>query len=121
MIKRNRSHKDQTIFVDQAPLWQKESQKKLDLKANLTGNKNLRPFYFLIAGGFLIAALYIIGVLIFKRDRTVVVPEPVFEKEILEAGPLQIRVQQLQEDLKEADPTRQTLAFPNINLEISFP
>jgi cell division protein FtsL len=112
---------DQTIFVDQAPLWQKASQKKMGLKENLTRNRNLKPFYFLMAGVFLLFSLYIILFFIPKRNRQVKTLEPSVEEESLEAHPLEQRIEALQEDLKAADPTRQTLAFPNVNLKISFP
>jgi hypothetical protein len=114
-------NKDQTIFVDQAPLWQKASQKKMGLKENLTKNKNLKPFYFLMAGVFLFFALYIILVFIPKRERQTEPVQIEVEEELLEAHPLEQRIESLQEDLKAADPTRQTLAFPNVNLKISFP
>lgn len=114
-------NKDQTVFVDEAPLWQTTSQNKIDLKDNLARNKNLRPFYFLMAGVFLLFAVYIVLIFIPKKEEISVVFEPLPEKEVLEANPLQKRVRALQEDLKVADPTRQTLAFPNVNLKISFP
>jgi hypothetical protein len=112
---------DQTIFVDQAPLWQRASQKKMGLKENLTRNRNLKPFYFLMAGVFLLFALYIILFFIPKRNNQAEIVEPSVEEELLEAHPLEQRIEVLQEDLKAADPTRQTLAFPNVNLKISFP
>ncbi|NLG06415.1 MAG: hypothetical protein GX559_01810 [Candidatus Pacebacteria bacterium] len=112
---------DQTVFVDQAPLWRKTSQNKIDLKSNLTKNKNLKPFYFLMAGTFLLLAFYIIIFYLPKREKPVVVDDPEVVEEILEADPLEQRVDQLQKDLKNADPTRQTLAFPNINFKIRFP
>lgn len=121
MAKKNIFNNDQTIFVDQAPLWQKASQNKIDLKSNLTKNKNLKPFYFLMSGIFLLFAFYIIVVYLPKREKKVVEPEPEPVQEVLEANPLKKRVKQLQNDLKDADPTRQTLAFPNINFRISFP
>lgn len=121
MAKKNLFNTDQTIFVDQAPLWQKASQNKIDLKSNLTKNKNLKPFYFMMAGIFLLFALYVIVVYLPKKEKeqAVVDPEPVIE--ILETDPLRKRVGELQNDLKLADPTRQTLAFPNINFKIRFP
>ncbi|MFA6814056.1 MAG: hypothetical protein GX943_01065 [Candidatus Pacebacteria bacterium] len=121
MARKNLFDQDQTVFVDQAPLWQKASQDKIDLKSNLTRNKNLKPFYFLMAGIFLIFAFYIIIVFLPKREKRVVLVEPEVDEEILEAHPLEQRINFLKEDLKAADPTRQTLAFPNINFEISFP
>jgi cell division protein FtsL len=121
MARNNIFNQDQTIFVDQAPLWQKTSQEKIDLKKNLTKNKNLKPFYFLMASVFLIFAFYIIVVFLPKREERVVVVEPEIEEELLEAHPLEQRINSLKEDLKDADPTRQSLAFPNINFKISFP
>jgi len=121
MAKKYRFTSNQTVFVDQAPLWQKASQNKIDLKSNLTRNKNLKPFYFLMAGVFLMFAFYIIVVYIPKREAQVAMPEPEPEEVVLEVGPLEKRVRALQDDLKAADPTRQTLAFPNINFKISFP
>ena len=121
MVRKYKYNQDQTIFVDQAPLWQKASEKKMGLKENLTRNKNLKPFYFLMAAVFLFFALYIILVFIPKRENQVKEVETVVEEEVLEAHPLEQRIKALEEDLKAADPTRQTLAFPNVNLKISFP
>ncbi|HNV44867.1 hypothetical protein KBB59_03005 [Candidatus Woesebacteria bacterium] len=119
--KKYQYNQDQTIFVDQAPLWQKASQDKIDLKKNLTGNKNLKPFYFMMAGVFLLFAFYIIVVFLPKREAQVISEEPQEQEEMLEADPLEQRIQSLKDDLRAADPTRQTLAFPNINFKISFP
>jgi len=121
MVRKNIFNQDQTIFVDQAPLWQKASQNKINLKSNLTKNKNLKPFYFLMAGIFLIFAIFIIVVFLPKREQKAAEAEPVVKEEVLEAHPLEQRINLLKEDLKAADPTRQTLAFPNINFKISFP
>jgi len=121
MSRRELFDRDQTVFVDQAPLWQKTSQKKMSLKENIRKNKNLKPFYFLMAGVFLFFALYIILVFIPKRETQPELAETEPEEVLLEAHPLEQRIEALQEDLRAADPTRQTLAFPNVNLKISFP
>jgi cell division protein FtsL len=121
MARKEIFNKDQTIFVDQAPLWQRASQKKMSLKDNLTKNRNLKPFYFLMAGVFLFFAVFIIITFMPKREKQVEVVKTETEEEPLKAHPLEQRIEFLQEDLKEADPTRQTLAFPNVNLKISFP
>ncbi len=121
MAKKYQYNQDQTVFVDQAPLWQKASQEKINLKKNLTGNRNLKPFYFMMAGLFLLFAFYIIIVFLPKREKQIVSEEVEVQEEILEADPLEQRIQSLKDDLKAADPTRQTLAFPNINFKISFP
>jgi len=111
---------NQTSFIDQAPLWQKTTQKKLNLKQNLRKNKNLKPFYFLLAFIFFLCLIYVF--LIFSKntvDERQINP-PQLTSEQLELDPLEKRINSLQEDLRLADPTRQSFPFPNVDLHLSF-
>lgn len=120
MSRKDLINSDQTSFVDQAPLWQQTTQNKLDLKNNLRRNRNLRPFYFLLAFLLLIFLVFLF-ILLTKRkvnpDQTSI-NFPI-EAEITVA-PLEERVNTLQAELELADPNRQSLPFPNVDLELSF-
>jgi len=121
MPRKDELYGDQTSFVDQAPTWQQATEKKISLRENLQKNKNLRPFYILIA--FLVLLFLI---LLFVRLN----PQPVKEveeasnvqvEERIDLDPLEERIQSLQRQLELAEPTRQDLPFPNVDLELSLP
>jgi len=120
MPRKDLINSDQTSFVDQAPLWQKTAQNKLDLKNNLRGNRNLRPFYLLLMILFMVFLLYFL--LILTRNNTRPEQNLIDRSEQIDRKqtPLEKRVNDLKVELELADPNRQSLPFPNVDLELSF-
>lgn len=118
MTSRNENNQaDQTHFVDQVHFVENKSGRFFDWR-DLKNNKNLLPFYILIGLFFLIVFLIILR-LIFRVDPE---PEKKFqaEEEIIEIGPLNKRVYDLREELKEHNPTKQRLPFPQVDLEFNI-
>ena len=108
---------NQTEFVEQVPFLEKKPGHLLNLK-DLKTNKSLRPFYALITVLFLIVALTLFSIFFKKTPQTeqnVVKKE---ENQVLD--PLTERVYQLREDLKEHNPTKQLLPFPQVDLEFNI-
>lgn len=108
----------QTEFASQAPLFENRSAKLFDFK-NLRNNKFARPFYVIAAVLFLILALSILLQLtqrqtIMENASTQVVSPTI------NVDPLTERVQTLKTELKAADPTRQSLPFPQIDMTFSM-
>jgi len=108
---------NQTEFVDQAQFLEKKSFGLFNLQ-NIKKNKNLLPFFIL---AFCIFFLFLIIILkvVFKEENV----ELEQNKEITEetqSDPLLVRVEELKEDLKTHNPTKQSLPFPEVDLEFNI-
>jgi hypothetical protein len=118
MLSRSENNQsNQTEFVDQGPLWENQSINFLNFK-NLKKNKNILPFYVLFAFLFLIAVILIFNVIFANKTEEQVVKEAV--EEVIELDPLNQRVNELREDLKTHDPTKQILPFPQVDLTFNI-
>lgn len=116
-LRNENSQANQTEFVDQAPFLYNKSSKIFDFK-EIKKNKNLRPFYiisFLFV--FLVAAFFLI-----IASRKQQVEDKVINKveEDATLDPLSQRAYELREDLKDHDPTKQSLPFPQVDLEFNI-
>jgi len=107
----------QTEFVDQAQLLEADSGKKFKWQ-DLKNNKNLRPFYVLIGLFFFVVFIFVLRLLMQAPPEQ---PKE-FERaeELVELSPLNKRVYDLREELKEHNPTRQRLPFPQVDLEFNI-
>lgn len=116
-LRNETSQANQTEFVDQVQFMDGKAKKHLSFK-DLQKNKSLRPFYALIIALFLILIFTFLSIFLKKAPD----PEPVFDqqKESVELGPLNRRVEELRETLKENNPTKQSLPFPRVDLEFNI-
>ena len=108
---------NQTEFLDQAQFLEKQTFDSFNLK-NLKNNKSLIPFYVL---GLIF--LFLLLLMIFKVVFNKQVPETEQVKEVrenVELAPLNLRVNELRENLKDHNPTKQTLPFPQVDLEFNI-
>lgn len=108
---------NQTHFREEIPLIEKRKEKMLSLSS--FKNKNLAPFYIL--AGLLFLFLSILLFSLAKRISSSP-EEKVNEAFVVDdkVDPLAQRVLELKASLKDADPTRQTLPFPQIDLKFSM-
>lgn len=107
----------QTEFVDQVQLLEADSAKSFSWR-DLKNNKNLRPFYVLIAVFFFVVFIFVLRLLM----QTPPAQPKEFERteELVELSPLNKRVYDLRENLKEHNPTRQRLPFPQVDLKFNI-
>jgi|GEM_PF-5971638 len=117
LLRNEASQANQTEFVDQVQFLDNKSKKRLSFK-DLQKNKSLRPFYALVVVLFLIVFFTFLSIFLKKSPD----PDPVFEQkeENVELGPLNERVYELRETLKENNPTKQSLPFPRVDLEFNI-
>ena len=108
---------NQTEFVDQSQFLEKQSSGAFSLK-NLKKNKNLLPFYILIGLFFIIFLLMILKV-VFK-EKTVQTETKEETKNSIQLNPLSLRVNELKENLKSNNPTKENLPFPQVDLEFNI-
>lgn len=116
-LRNENSQANQTEFVDQAPLLENKSSKLFSFK-EIKKNKNLRPFYLIaFSFVFLVAIFFLI---IASRQQQA--EEQVVNKVEKDAAldPLSQRAYELREDLKDHDPTKQSLPFPQVDLEFNI-
>lgn len=109
---------NQTEFAIDQTFYSNNPNKLFNFK-QLKKNRNVLPFYILMGILLFFFALMIIVALSKKapqeEEKKIIAPT-----ENINNHPLQIRIDQLQADLKEADPTRQILPFPRINMEFNL-
>jgi len=118
MFERKETHStNQTEFVDQAQFLEKESSGLLNFR-DLKKNKNLVPFIVLMFLIIFFALLIILRVL-FKKDNVEMEPTKEVQKEV-QSGPLNLRAEELRENLKMHNPTKQSLPFPQVDLEFNI-
>lgn len=111
------SQANQTEFVDQVALMDNKPIKFFKVQ-DFRNNKSLLPFYILIGLFFLFVFLLILRAVFQPKP----LPNPVFEQNevVVESGPLNKRVYELREELKEHNPTKQSLPFPQVDLEFNI-
>jgi len=118
MFERKEIHPtNQTEFVEQVQFLEKESSGLLNFR-NWKKNKNLLPFVVLMFLIILFAVLIISIVFLRKDDMEMEQTKEV--KEEIQSGPLNIRVNELRESLKIHNPTKQSLPFPQVDLEFNI-
>jgi cell division protein FtsX len=108
---------NQTEFVDQAQFLEKQSTSLLNLR-NLKRNKNLLPFIILVVLILLFLILVTLKALLPSNSTETEKTEEV--KQEMQTDPLQLRVNELQESLKAHNPTKQSLPFPQVDLEFNI-
>ena len=119
MLKREEnSDINQTEFVNQAAFLEEEEHLRPSLE-EIKKNRNLVPFYIL--AGIIVFLLLVFILVSVLRNRggsedLIQLPEKTYE----ELDPLTQRVKSLEADLEEADPTRQSLPFPQVDLEFNI-
>lgn len=109
---------NQTEFVDQAVFLEEEEKVKPSLK-DIKNNKNLLPFYILVVVIILLVLTLVISSILKRQvdtDDNSQLNETTYE----ELDPLTQRVRSLENELDEADPTRQSLPFPQVDLEFNI-
>jgi len=113
---------NQTDFVDQAVLLKEEGQQQttpLEEFNKVKKSKKMWPFYALAA--VIVFLAIVASMLILSRhgsEGDAAQEEEVVEVESLD--PLTQRVNTLKLELEEADPTRQSLPFPQVDLEFNI-
>ncbi|AKM81394.1 MAG: hypothetical protein UT13_C0001G0432 [Candidatus Pacebacteria bacterium GW2011_GWF2_38_9] len=107
----------QTEFVEDGAFIESSAHKKFNLR-DLKNNKNLLPFYILIAVLFFFFLLMIIKIIGNKQTPEAEMIKKVEEK--IELDPLSLRANELRANLKDHDPTKQTLPFPQVDLEFNI-
>lgn len=108
---------NQTEFVEQVQFLEKRSAGLFNLK-DLKKNKNLLPFMVLIVFIFIFILLLVLRVVLNKTNTE---EEQISETEIeTQSDPLNVRVNELKESLKEHNPTKQSLPFPQVDLEFNI-
>lgn len=118
MFERKESHQtNQTEFVDQAQFLEKQRLGLFDLK-NLKKNKNLLPFIILILFIVLLLVLFILKA-VFRENNIETERIDEIKKEV-QFDPLNLRVNELKETLKAHNPTKQSLPFPQVDLEFNI-
>ena len=115
--RQNLQQSNQTEFVDQVQCLEKRSLGLLNFR-DLKKNKNLLPFIVLIA--FILFFLILIVLKIFLQKNNVEIEEVKEVREEIETDPLRLRINQLQENLKAHNPTKQSLPFPQVDLEFNI-
>ena len=108
---------NQTEFVEEAQLLDKQSLGLFNLK-NLKKNKHLLPFVVLIFLFLVIILLMILKVAL-KQD-SVLTEINETTKEDVKLDPLNLRVNELKETLKDHNPTKESLPFPQVDLEFNI-
>ncbi len=116
-LRNENSQANQTEFVDQVQLFENRSPKFFHLK-DFKKNKNLIPFYLLVILFFSLVLFFLFAVVLKKKPATDVVINQVEKSPDL--GPLNQRAYDLKEDLKAHDPTKQSLPFPQVDLEFNI-
>ena len=118
MSSRNESSQiNQTEFVDEVQFLDSKPPRSFSWR-DLRSNRNLRPFYILISLFILLVFFFILRA-IFSVPK-VEEPEPERMEVQVELGPLNKRVYDLREELKEHNPTKQRLPFPQVDLEFNI-
>jgi hypothetical protein len=118
MLKRQESNAtNQTEFVDQAQFLEKSATNLLNLH-DLKKNRNLLPF--IILGGFILLFLLLLILSVFAKKNVQEVEEVKKTQVETETDPLKLRVTELKEDLQNHNPTKQTLPFPEVDLEFNI-
>lgn len=107
---------DQTTFVEETEFLENQPKKLLNLK-ELRKNKGMLPFYLLLGFFFLIVAMMFARIFA-PRTAAPEVVKPTPTNKALD--PLTARVYELREDLKLHDPTKQSLPFPQVDLEFNI-
>ncbi len=108
---------NQTEFVDQAQFLEKQRTGLLDFR-NLKKNKNLLPFSILII--FVLLFLLVVILKAFLPGDQAEIGKTEEVKEEVQVDPMQSRVNELQENLKTHNPTKQSLPFPQVDLEFNI-
>ncbi len=116
-LRNENSQANQTEFVDQAPFLDNKSSRIFSL-GEIKKNKNLRPFYILSFSFVLLVAIFFLIITSRKQQVEEQVLNEVEENSALD--PLSQRAYELREDLKDHDPTKQSLPFPQVDLEFNI-
>ena len=111
------SQASQTEFVEQAQFLEKKSLNLLNLR-DLKKNKSLLPFYILIFVLFFAFLLTMLSIFFKKQPQLNKSVEQ--KEENVKLDPLSQRAYELKQDLKEQDPTKQSLPFPRVDLEFNI-
>lgn len=109
---------NQTEFVDQAAFLDEEKRMRPSIE-EIKKNKNLLPFYILIGVIVLLVLIFVLAAVFGRRnldEKETQTIEEVYE----DLDPLTQRVRSLEQDLEKADPTRQSLPFPQVDLEFNI-
>jgi len=122
MFKSNRQtpthFSDQTAFLDQAPLYEGKGKHSFSWR-EFKENKNLLPFYLLSAAIVLIIFLVLVFIFLANRPKQ---EEALVNRAqpSVDQGPLQQRVYELKQTLRDNDPTKQALPFPLVDLQFNI-
>lgn len=110
------SDSNQTGFVSDLPFRQSQSSASVPMPS-----KKKTPTILIVAAAIFFLILAVLFLAMSRRQMLgteELSPTPTPLK--MESDPLQLRIETLRSDLKDADPTRQTLPFPQIDLEFSM-
>lgn len=118
MFERKEIHQtNQTEFAEQAGFLEKKSSGLFNFK-DLKKNKNLLPFIILI--GFIIFFVLLLILRVVFRKKNIAVEQVSKTKTEIQSDPLIIRTEELRESLKTHNPTKQSLPFPQVDLEFNI-
>ena len=109
---------NQTEFVDQAAFLEEEGKMRPSLE-DIKKNKNLLPFYILV-GVIVLSVLIFLLFSLLRRRINNNDDSQLIEETYEELDPLTKRVRSLENELEAADPTRQSLPFPQVDLEFNI-
>ena len=107
----------QTEFSSESPMFEPNQRVLFDAR-NIKGNRNLSIFYILAA---VLVFIFLIIFLYAKFYRPPTVESPIVPTPTpVNNDPLMKRVESLDVELKAADPMRQALPFPNVDLKFNL-
>lgn len=115
--RRETNQADQTEFVEESGFLENGPKKKFNFQ-EFKKNKHLLPFYILIGVIAFLVLLLILRLLLSKKavDET----GAPLTQESIEVSPLMQRTEELRQELKEDDPTKQSLPFPQVDLKFNI-
>lgn len=118
MFERKEIHQtNQTDFVEQVGFLEKQSSGLFNFK-DLKKNKNLLPFVILIFFIVIFVILLVLRMVFRGQDIETTKAEEI--KKETQFDPLNMRVNELKESLKTHNPTKQSLPFPQVDLEFNI-
>lgn len=118
MFERKEIHQtNQTEFVEQAGFLDRQSSGLFNFK-DLKKNKNLLPFIILIFFIVVLVLLLILRTLL--KEQNIETKKVDETKTEIQMDPLSARANELREILKTHNPTKQSLPFPQVDLEFNI-
>ncbi len=126
MVKLSRkpaSYEDQTSFATGSLLYESISRPEPEVENSRDKKKNrLKSVLLGVAVLFIVVGLVVAYALIRQNDKQLRMPDKQASDQAQHAklSPFQKRLNELETDLKQADPSQENLPFPPVDLEINL-